>query len=134
MIHLGKSMWIARREEGLFWVMSYALANGHTQEYTNSVCIHLLSSNDQFGIPSASTPTTVYVFTDQMPLESLSVHPNSFPDTFRQAPNLSHSRRRVWLIILFCPLTPLATQCSGNRWAHMGEGCGQMGKRENGKW
>lgn len=56
MIHLGKSMWIARREEGLFWVMSYVLANSHTQEYTNSVCIHLLSSNGQFGISRVSPP------------------------------------------------------------------------------
>lgn len=62
MIRMGKSMWIARRGgERLFWVMSYVLVNGHTQEYTNSVCIHLLSSNDQFGIPRVCSPQPPYM-------------------------------------------------------------------------
>lgn len=61
MIHLGKCMWIVRRGEGLFRVMSYVSANGHTQEYTNSVCIHLLSSNEQFGIPSVCPPHPPYM-------------------------------------------------------------------------
>lgn len=112
----------------MFWPMA-------TQVYSNTVCIHLLTSNDQLHIPRVCPPQPSYMSLPiKCPLDSLSIHPNSFPDTFRQAPNLSHSRRRVRLIILFCPLTPYATQSSGNRWADMGEGCGQMGKRENGKW
>lgn len=64
----------------------------------------------------------------------LSVHPNSLPDTSCQAPNLSHSGGRVRLIILLCPLTLLSVQCTGDRWRDTGEGGGEMGQREGGKW